>query len=108
MYSQHIYGKEFLEENLGKCTFQISPGALFQVNTEGAEVLYNNVVDRIKEVTSDPKQTLLLDVCCCTGIIVLTCLKEGVVGKLVGVDIAEPANADAKLNASKNGYTDKS
>ena len=80
MYSQHIYGKEFLEENLGKCTFQISPGAFFQVNTEGAEVLYNNVVDRIREVTSDPTQTLLLDVCCGTGTIVLTCLKEGVVG----------------------------
>lgn len=108
IYSQHIYGKEFLEENLGKCTFQISPGAFFQVNTEGAEVLYNNVVDRIKEVTSDPKQTLLLDVCCGTGTIGLTCLKGGVVGKLVGVDIAEPAIADAKLNASKNGYTDKS
>lgn len=59
-------------------------------------------------MTSDPKQTLLLDVCCGTGTIGITCLKEGVVGKLVGVDIAEPAIADAKLNASKNGYTDKS
>lgn len=90
---QHVYGKETFEEKLGKCTFQISPGAFFQTNTEGAEVLYQIVVDRIKEVTTDPKQTLLLDVCCGTGTIGLTCLKEGVVGRLVGVDIAEPAIA---------------
>lgn len=105
---QHVYGKEYLEESLGKCTFQISPGAFFQTNTEGAEVLYNIIVDRIREVTTDPQRTLLLDVCCGTGTIGLTCLKEGVVGKLIGIDIAEPAIADAKINAEKNGYHDES
>ena len=103
---QHIYGKTCLEERLGKCTFQISPGAFFQTNTQGAEVLYDIVVNRIKEVTTNPQDTLLVDVCCGTGTIGLTCLKEGVVGKLVGVDISEPAIADAVLNATKNGYTD--
>ncbi|KAL7545857.1 hypothetical protein ACHAWF_009211, partial [Thalassiosira exigua] len=103
---QHVYGKKFIEEKLGKCTFQISPGAFFQTNTEGAEVLYNIVVERIKEVSTDPQKTVLLDVCCGTGTIGLTCLKEGVVGKLVGVDIAAPAIADAKANAAKNGYAD--
>lgn len=99
--------KKTLDEKLKQCTFQISPGAFFQTNTLGAEVLYNIVVERIKEVTKDPKETLLLDVCCGTGTIGLTLLKEGVIGKLVGVDIAEPAIADAKVNAVKNGYTDK-
>ena len=103
---QHIYGKTSLEERLGKCTFQISPGAFFQTNTQGAEVLYDIVVSRIKEVTTNPQDTLLVDVCCGTGTIGLTCLKEGVVGKLVGVDISEPAIADAVVNATKNGYTD--
>mmetsp|Transcript_904 Transcript_904/g.1398 ORF Transcript_904/g.1398 Transcript_904/m.1398 type:complete len:364 (-) Transcript_904:157-1248(-) len=103
---QHVYGKTSLEERLGKCTFQISPGAFFQTNTQGAEVLYDIVVNRIKEVTTNPKDTLCVDVCCGTGTIGLTCLKEGVVGKLVGVDISEPAIADAVVNATKNGYTD--
>jgi tRNA (uracil-5-)-methyltransferase len=103
---QHIYGKTSLEERLGKCTFQISPGAFFQTNTRGAEVLYDIVVNRIKEVTKNPQDTLLVDVCCGTGTIGLTCLKEGVVGKLLGVDISEPAIADAVVNATKNGYTD--
>ena len=101
---QHVYGKKSLDEKLGRCIFQISPGAFFQTNTEGAETLYSIVVDRIKEVTSDPQKTLLLDVCCGTGTIGITCLKQGVVGRLVGVDIAEPAIADAKMNAKRNGW----
>ena len=130
---QHVFGKKTLDERLGKCTFQISPGkfrqrltvddalalrlsgkfdhrpgAFFQTNTEGAEVLYNIVVDRVKEVTDDPKETMLVDVCCGTGTIGLTLLKEGVVGKLVGVDIAAPAIEDAKVNAVKNGFADES
>jgi tRNA (uracil-5-)-methyltransferase len=32
-------------------------------------------------------------------------LKEGVVGKLIGVDIADPAIRDAKVNAAKNGFS---
>lgn len=103
---QHAYGKKSLEEKLGNCTFQISPGAFFQTNTRGAEVLYNIAMDRIKEVTTEPKETLLLDVCCGTGTIGLTMLKEGVVGTLVGVDISKPAIDDARINAEKNGFTE--
>lgn len=102
---QHVYGKEFLHEKLGQCTFQISPGAFFQVNTDGAEILYQIAVDKVREVAKDPKNTLLFDVCCGTGTIGLTCLKEGAVGKVVGVDISEPAIVDAKKNAELNGFT---
>jgi tRNA (uracil-5-)-methyltransferase len=86
--------------------FQISPGAFFQVNTEGAEILYQLVVDKVREVTStDPERTLLFDVCCGTGTIGLTCLKARVVGQVIGVDISEPAIADAKRNATLNGFS---
>jgi len=105
---QHVVGKKTLDERLGKSLFQISPGAFFQTNTEGAEILYNIVVDRVREVTDNPKETMLVDVCCGTGTIGLTLLKEGVVGKLVGVDIAAPAIEDAKVNAAKNGFADES
>lgn len=60
------YGKPTLEERLGKCTFHISPGAFFQVNTPGAEILYGYVVEKVREVSSDPQNTLLFDVCCGT------------------------------------------
>ena len=73
---------------MGKCVFEISPGAFFQVNTEGAEILYQLVVDKIREVSNDQttKNTLLFDVCCGTGTIGLTCMKEGIVGQVIGVD----------------------
>lgn len=101
---QHAYGSKFIEEKLGANTYQISPGAFFQVTTAGAEILYNVVADRIKEVSDDPADTLMFDVCCGTGTIGLHCLREGVVGRIVGVDISEPAIEDALANAERNGF----
>ena len=144
---QVVYGKPYLEEQLGKCTFQISPGAFFQVcwsngccflfcfgeqrantifhrlpssidsiccmqvNTPGAELLYGIVMDQLREYnpkTEDGKEKkkVLFDVCCGTGTIGLACLKEGVVDRVVGVDISEPAIEDAKRNAKLNGFED--
>jgi tRNA (uracil-5-)-methyltransferase len=103
---QHLYGKKYLEEKLLDCEFQISPGAFFQVTTEGAEQLYSVVIDKLKEVTENPKDTVLFDVCCGTGTIGITCAKQGAVGKVIGVDISEPAIADAIINAKRNGFND--
>ena len=63
------------------------------------------VFQKVKEVTPNPKDTLLFDVCCGTGTIGLTCMKEGAVGKVVGIDISEPAIKDAIINAERNGYS---
>ena len=103
---QHAYGSRFIEEKLGPNTYQISPGAFFQVTTAGAEILYNVVADRVKEVSSDPSDILMFDVCCGTGTIGLHCLAEGVVGRVVGIDISEPAIEDALANAKRNGFGD--
>jgi tRNA (uracil-5-)-methyltransferase len=97
---QHAFGKTCLTEKLGPCTFQISPGAFFQVNTEAAELLYQVVVEKVREV-SQP-ELLLFDVCCGTGSIGITCLKEGVASKVVGVDISSPAIVDANINTKVN------
>lgn len=104
---QHIYGEKHILEKLGKNTFQVSPGAFFQVTTVGAEVLYDEVAARVREVAENPADTLLLDVCCGTGTIGLHCMKEGVAGRVLGVDISEPAIEDAKANAIRNGYGDE-
>lgn len=104
---QHVYGEKHILDILGKNTFQISPGAFFQVTTVGAEVLYDEVADRVRDVSENPADTLLLDVCCGTGTIGLHCMKEGVAGRVLGVDISEPAIEDAKANAVRNGYGDE-
>ena len=118
---QHVFGKTVLEEKLGKCTFQISPGAFFQVNTAGAELLYQIVMDKLSEfiqkrwpneetVVDDEqhpkrkKKIVLFDVCCGTGTIGLACLKGGVVDQVIGIDISDPAIQDAKRNAELNGF----
>lgn len=104
---QHVYGEKHILERLGKNTFQVSPGAFFQVTSVGAEVLYDEVAARVREVTENPADTLLLDVCCGTGTIGLHCMKEGVAGRVLGVDISEPAIEDAKANAVRNGCGDE-
>lgn len=93
-----------MTESLGNCVFEISPGAFFQVNTAGAELLYHIAVDKVRGAVKSPDKTVLFDVCCGTGTIGLTCMKEGVVGRVVGVDISAPAIANANRNASLNGF----
>lgn len=70
--------------------------------------MYGIAIEKVREVAKDPEKTLLFDVCCGTGTIGLSCLKEGVVGKVVGVDISKPAIENAKRNAELNGLTDGS
>ena len=122
---QHVFGKKVLEEKLGNSIFQISPGAFFQVNTAGAELLYRIVMDKLSEFThhcpdgntdqvnennnveKTRKKIVLFDVCCGTGTIGLACLKEGVVDQVIGIDISEPAIEDARRNAKVNGFSDE-
>lgn len=62
------------------------------------------MLEKVKEVCPTPEETLLLDVCCGTGTIGQYCMKEGAVGRVLGVDISEPAIEDAKINAELNGF----
>lgn len=66
--------------------------------------MYGIVVDKVKEVSTSPEDTVLYDVCCGTGTIGLVCMKEGAVGAVVGIDISEPAIKDARRNAELNGF----
>jgi len=102
---QHAFGKEYLEEQLGETKFRISPGSHFQVNTAGAEVLYNSVVEKLREVSpKNPKRTLLFDIYCGTGIFGLHCMKEGAVGRVVCVNGSEFDVRDTVANSEGNGY----
>lgn len=61
----HISGAEYIEEKLLGLSFRISPGAFFQVNTAGAEIVYQAAID-LAQPTID---TGVLDICCGTGTI---------------------------------------
>ncbi|KAF6022198.1 TRMT2A [Bugula neritina] len=127
----HLYGDETIEEQLLGLKFQISPSAFFQVNKEGAEVLYS-AISEFAELTDD--SSTVLDVCCGTGTIecswhlsvvynnlfiqrhdmmrltVLHAMWNMVfvtiimhAKKVVGIELVPQAVSDAEKNAKLNG-----
>lgn len=60
---QLLHGEPHIFEEVLGLKFRISPDAFFQVNTGGAEVLYQAV----GELSQAGGDTVLLDVCCGTG-----------------------------------------
>lgn len=95
----HLAGKEVLIETLRGLQFEISPKSFFQTNTSGAELLFQ----KVEELAGVDKDTILIDVCCGTGVIGLAMARN--VKLVVGIDIEEQAIADARRNAEKNGLT---
>ena len=95
--THHLSGAPALEDRLGDLTFAISPEAFFQTNTEMAETLYEIAtayaglggVERV------------YDLYCGIGTIALTLAARA--REVIGVEIAEPAVADAIANARRNG-----
>ena len=92
----HLYGPEFMVENLCGYDFQITSGSFFQVNTGAAEILYQT----IKDTANLDKNTYLLDVCCGTGTIGI--ILSQYVKHVYGIEIIESAIKDAKSNAARN------
>eukprot|EP00088_Acartia_fossae_P050337 TRINITY_DN5634_c0_g2_i2.p1 TRINITY_DN5634_c0_g2~~TRINITY_DN5634_c0_g2_i2.p1 ORF type:complete len:664 (-),score=136.75 TRINITY_DN5634_c0_g2_i2:71-2062(-) len=94
-----LMGDAVITETLHNRNFDISPQAFFQVNAEGAEVLYQCVGD----LADLNDKTTLVDVCCGTGTIGL-CLAHRV-KKVIGVELVPEAVRDARKNAEANGLT---
>lgn len=95
----HLCGKTHLTDVIHGLSFRVSPLAFFQVNTAGAEVLYQSIID-----LSEPKEnTTVLDICCGTGTIGLCFAKY--CKNVVGVEIIPDAIEDAKFNAEQNKVT---
>lgn len=92
--------------------FRISPNSFFQVNTEGAEHVYQFVCDWALATdgadTSNTKtNTIVLDICCGTGTIGIcvagvASLSHGNLARVVGIEMVAEAIEDAKVNAEEN------
>lgn len=92
-----LWGNDYIEDELCGLRFKISPQSFYQVNREGAEMLYNEAA---KRAGLSGKETLI-DLYCGTGTIGLS--MAGKAKKLVGVEIVESAVECAKENAERNG-----
>ncbi|NXF33819.1 TRM2 methyltransferase, partial [Nyctibius bracteatus] len=96
---QLLHGEPHIFEEVLSLKFRISPDAFFQVNTSGAEVLYQAV----GELSQAGRDTVLLDICCGTGTIGLSLAHQ--VSKVIGIEMVEKAIEDARWNAAFNGIS---
>ncbi len=94
----HLWGKKYITDRLLDCDFEISPAAFYQINREGAELLYGEVIRRA-EITGGER---VADLFCGVGTIGLCLAKNTSVGELIGIEVVPQAVEDAKRNAERN------
>ena len=92
-----ITPKHHLTERIGDVALMISPRSFFQVNRDGAVLIY----DKVKEWAQLTGSETVLDLYCGIGGIALT-LAAGA-AKVIGFEVVEAAVADARINARLNG-----
>jgi len=97
--TKRIAGSKRLRERLGELEFLISPEAFFQTNTEMAEVLYGAAV----ELAGLRGHERVFDLYCGIGTIGLALASRA--REVIGVELVEPAVADAIDNARRNEVT---
>ena len=92
-----LYGSDYITDELCSLKFNISPLSFYQVNHDGAEILYN----KAKEYAGLTGGETLIDLYCGTGTIGLTMARDA--KQLVGVEIVPQAVENARKNADLNG-----
>ena len=92
-----LYGDGCITDILCGVKIKLSPLSFYQVNRDGAELLYKKAAEY---AAPTPDQTIL-DLYCGTGTIGLSMARK--VKKTVGVEIIPEAIEDAKENAELNG-----
>ncbi|KAM5127573.1 tRNA (uracil-5-)-methyltransferase homolog B isoform 2-T6 [Callospermophilus lateralis] len=96
---QLLFGEPHIFEDLLGLKIRISPDAFFQINTAGAEMLYRTV----GELSGVNSNTILLDICCGTGVIGLSLARHA--SQILGIELVEQAVEDARWTAAFNGIT---
>lgn len=91
-----LYGKGFIRDRLGECSFRISPGSFYQVNPAQTEILYRTAV----EYAALTGKERVLDAYCGTGTIGITAAAGA--KEVLGVELNPDAVRDARTNAKEN------
>ncbi len=92
-----LHGRDYIEDILCGLRFRISAPSFYQVNREGAELLYGLAAEKAE---LDGTQSVA-DLYCGTGTIGLSVARRA--KKLFGMEIVEAAVECAKQNAAYNG-----
>lgn len=97
----HILGSRTISCDFGNVTLNISPESFFQVNTEVADALCNEIADNLSPDDGDT----ILDLYCGIGTIGLRIADRFRNAKIIGVEINENAVEDAIENAMASGIS---
>ncbi len=89
--------RQELAGRIGALKFSISPRSFFQVNSSGAESIY----EKVREWGALTGRETVIDVYCGVGGIAL--FLAGSAGEVIGMESVDAAVADAGKNASMNG-----
>ena len=92
-----LFGEPYIRDVLAGVEVEISPLSFYQVNHQGAELLYRQAAEL---AALSPGETLL-DLYCGAGTIGLSMAKDA--KELIGVEIVESAVRDAQKNAARSG-----
>jgi len=95
-FERTLDGNASIVEKIGTFEFEISANSFFQTNTLGAALLY----DTVKTFAGLSGSEAVLDLYSGTGTIPI--LLSRAAGKIVGIEIAASAVADAEINCRKN------
>ncbi len=107
-YEMHLYGPDYLRENLQIASsdsspisfnFKVSPTAFFQPNTKQAEQLYSQALKLLQL----SKEDLVYDLYCGTGTLGICAARF--VSRVIGIELAPEAALDAQHNVKANGLT---
>ncbi len=91
--------KHHLTERIGEVSLMISPRSFFQVNRDGARLIYEKVLEWAQLSGSET----VLDLYCGIGGIALTLARSA--RRVIGVEVVESAVEDARKNARLNGIS---
>jgi len=91
--------KHHLTERIGEISLMISPRSFFQVNRDGARLIY----ERVLEWAQLSGIETVLDLYCGIGGIALTLARSA--RRVIGVEVVESAVEDARKNARLNGIS---
>ena len=98
----HIYGRDTLTDRLSDLSFELSPGAFFQINPSQTEVLYRTAA----EMAAPEADDTVCDVYCGAGTIALSL--AGRCSRVIGIEIVPQAVENARANAKANNISNSS
>ncbi len=98
---QLIWGRPTMTDELLSCTFEMAPASFYQVNREGAELLYSEAIKCV-DLHGGEK---IADLFCGIGTIGICMAKAAPIASLVGIEVIPEAIENAKKNAERNGIT---